>query len=73
MKVYLAGTGLWVYLTPILGGVSLIMKIFLVHEANKSGLFGWVAPALVGGAVSLTGSRIFSNRSTMPTKTKYRS
>lgn len=49
MKVYLAGTGLWVYLTPILGGVSLIMKIFLVHEANKSGLFGWVAPALVGG------------------------
>ena len=50
MKVYLAGTGLWIYLTPILGGVSLIiMKIYLVHEANKSGLFGWVAPCLVGG------------------------
>lgn len=25
------------------------MKIYLVHEANKSGLFGWVAPCLVGG------------------------
>lgn len=42
------------------GGVlSLTMKIYLVHEANKSGIFNWVAPALVGGVASLTGNHTY--------------